>query len=169
MKRFLPLVLVACFVCHGMAEEANGLRVTVQKTLLERDKDRDAFYGWDKVNKALGLKVAAKNISLKELPEGSLEFKIIVKRWGHRNPELFESYVGTEKFPALAKSGETNLVVAKVPMGGWETTSGRKDYVDTVEGYEIVVRHADKETIRIKSTAGFDKLAAKAKPGRLPQ
>src|SRR5829696_7946135 len=109
------LVCAILFATSGLAEEANGLRLTAQKTLLEKDKDRDAFYEWDKVDKALGIRVAAKNVSFKDLPEGTLDYTVIVKRWG-RSPELFESYTGTEKLPAMLKGGETNLIVGKVPM-----------------------------------------------------
>src|SRR5829696_5990000 len=109
------LVCAILFATSGLAEEANGLRLTAQKTLLEKEKDRDAFDQWDKVDKALGIKIAARNVSFKDLPEGALEYIVIVKRWGH-TPEILESYSGTEKFPALIKSAEANMTVGKVPM-----------------------------------------------------
>ncbi len=162
------LIVVGLLMNPGFAEEANGLRLTVQKTLLDKANNRDAFYAWDKVDKALGLKVAAKNISFKDLPEGTLEYVVIVKRWGHR-PELFESYSGSEKLPALAKSGEVNLVIGKVPLGGWETSSNRKEFADTIEGWQVIAKHGGKETIKIVSTAAFEKLLPKAKPGTVPK
>jgi hypothetical protein len=164
MKALLAsLFVVGWLASVGFAEEANGLRLTAQKTLLDKANNRDAFYAWDKVEKALGLKVAAKNISFKELPEGSLEYVVIVKRWGH-TPELFESYSGSEKLPALGKSGEANLIIGKVPIGGWETTSNRKQFVDSIEGWQVIARHDGKETIKLTSTASFEKLLTKAKP-----
>ena len=150
----------------GLAEEANGLRLTAQKTLLEKDKDRDQFYEWDKVEKALGLKVAARNISFKDLPEGTLEYTVIVKRWG-RTPELFESYTGSEKLPALVKGAEANLTIARVPLGGWEIGGNRKQFQDSIEGWQVIAKHGGAETIKITSTAAFEKLLPKAKPGKI--
>jgi hypothetical protein len=149
----------------GLAEEANGLRLTAQKTVLDKETNRDAFDQWDKVDKALGLKVAAVNTSFKDLPEGTLEYTVIVKRWG-RSPELYESYTGTEKFPALIKGADANLVVGKVPMSGYEIGGNRKQFQDSIEGWQVIVKHADKETIKLTSTAAFVKLLPKAKPGK---
>jgi hypothetical protein len=169
MKAFLAAVLVVPWlVIGGLAEEANGLRLTVQKTQLDKQNNKDVFYEWDKVEKALGLKVAARNISFKDLPEGTLEYTVIVKRWG-RTPELYENFSGTEKFPALIKSAEANLVVGKVPLGGWETNSNRKEFMDSIEGYQVIVKHDGKETVKIVSNAAFAKLLPKTKPGKLPK
>jgi hypothetical protein len=163
----LPMVLGLVALCASgqvFAEEKNGLRLTAQKTVLERDKDRDAFYAWDKVDKALGLKVSGKNISFKEMPEGTLEYKVVVRRWGH-SPTLYHSYSGTEKVPPLKTGATFDLVTGKVKMGGWEIGGNRKRYQDTLEGWEIIVKHGGLETIRLTSTAEFAKVSAKAKPG----
>ena len=164
MKSFvLWLAVLGLLINCAWAEEANGLRVTAQKTTLEKDKDRDAFYDWDKVDKALGLKVAAQNVSFKDMPEGTLSFVVIVKRWG-RIPEVFESYSGTVKLPALVKGAEANLTVGKVPLSGYEAGGNRKQFQDTIEGWQIIVKHAGVETIKLTSTGTFEKLQHKAKP-----
>lgn len=165
MKYLLCLISFVCFVTTGWSEEANGLRLTGQKTLLEKSKDRDAFYQWDKVDKALGIKVFARNISIKDFPEGTLDYVVIVKRWGH-TPYVYESYSGSEKLGALLKGAETTLTVAKVPIRGYEIGGNRKQYQDSVEGWRLTVKHEGKETITITSTNSFDKLLARAKPGR---
>ncbi len=170
MKTLLTLVIggLLLFVAVGLAEEANGLRVSAQKTVLERGKDREAFTYWDKVDKALGLKVYGRNISLKDLPEGTLDYIVIVRRWGY-SPARYDSYRGSEKFPALIKGAETNLTVGQVPLGGYEGLSNRKQYQDSIEGWQIIVKHDGKETLKITSTAAFDKLLPKAKPGAKPE
>lgn len=169
MKRLLSIfLLLALLPVASLAEEANGLRVTVQKTLLEKEKNRDQFYTWDKVAKALGLKVNARNISFKDMPEGVLEFNVIVKRWG-RSTEVFESYTGTEKLPLLLKGAEANLVVGKVPIGGWESSGNRKEFQDSIEGWQVKITHDGKETIKITSNQDFEKVAKKATPGKPPK
>jgi hypothetical protein len=163
------LFVVGLIVGTSDAEDANGLRVTVQKTMLERDKNRGSAYeGWDKISKGIGLKVAARNMSFKDMPEGSVEYVIIVQRWG-RMPEVFESYSGTEKLPALLKGTEANLTVGNVPLSGYEAGGNRKQFQDSLEGWQVTVKHADKETIKITSNQDFEKLAKKAKPGKPPK
>ena len=165
-RTFAALLTFLILATSALGEEANGLRVTAQKVLLEKDKDRDAFDQWDKVEKALGLKVVARNVSFKDLPEGTLEYTVIVKRWG-RTPEFFESYSGSEKLPALVKGAETNLTVGKVPMSGYEVGGNRKQFQDTIEGWQVVVKHGATETIKIASTSSFDKLLPKAKAAKV--
>ena len=170
MKAILVVVVSMMFLAANLApaEEANGLRVTAQKTQLEKGKDKDAFYEWDKVEKALGLKVAAKNVSFKDLPEGTIEYTVLVKRWG-QTPDLIHNYSGTEKLAALKAGAEANLIVGKVPLGGWEIGGNRKQFSDSIEGWQIVVKHDGKETIKLTSTGSFEKYLKIAKPGPKPK
>ncbi len=159
------IAMAAFFLGAASGEEANGLRLTAQKVTLEKDKDKDAFDQWDKVKKALGIKVAARNISFKDMPEGTLEYVVIVKRWGQQ-PELLESYTGSEKLPALLKGADVNLTIGKVPMSGYEIGGNRKEFSDSIEGWQVIANHEGKQTVKITSTAAFEKLLTKAKPAR---
>ncbi len=168
MKTFLHAVLgLLMFAAVGFAEEANGLRLTAQKTVLESETSRPGYSSLQRVAKALGLKVNGRNISFKDLPEGTLDYTIIVRRWGY-SPDRYESYTGSEKFAALVKGAETNMTVGEVPLGGYDNLGSRKQYQDTIEGWQIVVKHDGKETFKLTSTAAFDKLLPKAKPGAKP-
>lgn len=155
------------FVATGFADEANGLRVTAQKTVLENESSRQGSSPMQRVEKSLGLKVNGRNISLKDLPEGTLDYTIIVRRWGY-SPDRYESYVGSEKFPALVKGAETNLTVGEVAVRGYDNLGARKQYQDSIEGWQILVKHEGKETIKLTSTAAFQKLLPKAKPAPKP-
>ena len=168
MKTVLPTVLgLLVFVAAALAEEANGLRLTAQKTVLENETSRQG-YSLKKVDKALGLKVNGRNIALKDLPEGTLDYTIIVRRWGY-SPDRYESYTGSEKFSALIKGAETNMTVGEVPLGGYDNLGSRKQYQDSIEGWQIIEKHDGKETIKLTSTAAFEKLLPKAKPGTKPE
>lgn len=158
------LALAATALC-SIAEEANGLRLNVQKTTLERDRDNDAFGAWDQVEKSLGLRVAGKNVSFKDKPEGTIEFAVVVKRWGQQT-ETLEKYAGSEKFPALKPGEETKLTLAKIPLSGYETINNRKQFVDSIEGWRVVVMHEGKATITLRSSSSFDKVLERAKPAR---
>lgn len=146
------------------AEEKNGLRLSAQKTILDREKEHQAFSDLSRVEKELGLKVAAKNTSFKPMPEGTLSYIIIVKRWGQM-PIAYQRYEGTEKLPALKPSEEANLTMGRVKMSGYEGLNKRQTYQDSIEGWQIIVTHAGAETIRIASTGSFDSLNKKAKDG----
>ena len=164
MKRHLSLLLtLLCLTTAGLGEEKNGLRLTAQKTTLERDKDRDGSSYWDRVEKALGLKVSAKNVSMKEMPEGTIDSTVIVKRWGYSPPKI-ERYSSTEKLPPLKPGAEANVVSGKVAIGGYER-GGDKRYQDSIEAWQVIVKHNGTETCKITSTGTFEKLNARAKDG----
>lgn len=168
MKNVITAVILAGFcVCAARGEEANGLRLSIQKTVLERETDRDSFLYWEKVEKALALKVSATNLSFKEKPDGTLSYIVIVKRWGS-SPTRYERFSGTEAFPLLKAGAKSDLKVGKVPLGGYEGGTNRKQYQDTIEGWQVTVKHGDAETIKVTSTASFDKLNAKAKDAVKP-
>lgn len=165
MKTFVPLfaLMSLLLVATGLADEANGLLVTAQKTVLDRTKDRDAFGDWDKVKKALALKVEATNTSMKDMPEGTISCTIIVKRWGY--DMRFEKYSDTQPFPPLKTSAQTRLTIGKVKMSGYETSANRREFQDTIESWQIVVKHNGVETLKMSANAEFDKLVKSAKPG----
>ena len=168
MKAVLVCVagLLVSLLANAFAEEANGLRLTAQKTVLEKDKERGALYSYDTVSKSLGLKVAARNVSFKDLPEGTLDYVVLVKRWGF-SPARIERYTGSEKLPALLKGAEVSLTLANVPLGGYEAGGNRTRYQDSIEGWQVAAKHSGVETIKITSTSGFDALLKKAVPARV--
>ena len=165
MRRYLSALGLMCLlVATSLGDEANGLLLTAQKTVLDRTKDREAFYDWAQVNKALALKVDATNTSLTDMPEGSITCTIVVKRWGH-TPALFEKYTDTQSFPPLRASAEARLTIGKVKMSGYETSANRREFQDSIEGWQIVVKHGGKETLKMTSTSEYDKLVGEAKQG----
>jgi len=157
---FLNLTALTAF-----GDEANGLRLSVQKTTLERGRDNDAFHNWDHVEKALGFRVATKNIAFTAKPEGTIEFAVVVERWGQQT-ETLEKYQGTEKFPALRAGEEISLVLARIPLAGFETMGNHKQFVDRIEGWRVTVQHEGKTTIQMRSSSTIDKVLERAKPGR---
>jgi hypothetical protein len=114
------------------------------------------------VDKALGLRVSAKNISFRDLEEGTVSYTVIVKRWGY-TPTKYDRHSGSEPFPALKVGAEKELKIGKVPIGGYEIGGNRKQFQDSIEGWQVTVKHGEKETIKLTSTASFDKLNEKAK------
>lgn len=164
MKQTTALILALLLLAPGMrAEEKNGLRVSVQKTTLDKEQSRPS-YNMSRVAKELALKITVKNVTFKDIPEGTLDYIVIVRRWG-RMPELYQRYSGTETVPALKAGEEKGLIVGKVKMAGYETLANHKQYQDSLEAWQIAVKQNGVEMIKLDSTGSFEKLNAKAKDG----
>jgi hypothetical protein len=102
MRSFLlsALVFVAATLNHtASAEEKNGLSVTVSKTTLERSDTRNTYYYSDRIDRTQGLKVTVKNVSFKDMPEGEIEWTILVRKY-YSTTVLKHS--GKEKLKPLA-------------------------------------------------------------------
>lgn len=153
------MLLLMALIASGA--EMNGLRITVQKTLIDRARRTDSFSSWDAVAKKLALKVLAVNTTFRDLPEGTINYAIIVKRWGDRiNP--YERFTGTEPFPALLASKQAELVLGDVDLIGYESSSDRRTYQDSIEAWEVTVTHGDQVTLTTNSGGSFDRLKARA-------
>lgn len=156
------VIVTLCMLSLGassQAEDKNGFRITVQKTTLERDDVRGTDIYLDKIDRTLGLKVAIKNISMKEKPESNVEYAIIVSRWGYSTPR-YEKYAGTEKLPALKPQVEQDMTLGKARIGGYAGYANKR-YQDKIEGWQISIKEGATPTI-IQSGANYTRLAEKS-------
>ena len=157
-RRFCPgwlgLALIFGTVAHG--EEKNGLQVSVTKKTLDRADTRANYYYYDRIDRTQGLKVTIKNTTFRPMPEGEIDWTIIVRRYLSGTPEGF---TGTEKLKALKPAESVDMVIGSAQITGW------RDWYDQAKDkmeHQVVVRHGDKEMIRLSSTSGFDALAKRA-------
>ena len=153
------LLLVLSFVVTVRAEDKNGYRVTVQKTTLERDDVRGPDAYDDKIDRTLGLKVAIKNVSMKDKVEATVEYAIIVSRWAY-SPPRYEKYAGSEKLPALKPQESHDLTLGKARIGGY-ANYGNKRYQDKVEAWQITITEGATPTT-LQSGANYTRLAEKS-------
>jgi hypothetical protein len=157
MQTFARLIVVSfvlLLVCQAGAEEKNGLSVTVSKRTLDRSDKQSTFY-YTRYDRTQGYKVIVKNTSLKPMPEGELNWTILVIK---ALSSSSDKYVGTEQIKALRPSESVELLVGAVPIGGYRY---ERDYKDQME-YELVVTHAGKETMRTTSKPAFTAMAKRA-------
>jgi len=160
MKTFLRFLTTAAFALTlasaALAVEKNGLSVVVNKTTLENNDTRGTGYYSDRINRTQGLKALIKNTSFKEMPEGEVVWTILVLRWG---TNTIESFTGTEKLKALKPAATTDMVIGKAETGGYKYYgAAEKDKTE----WQVVVKHAGKETIKLQSTTTFDNLVKRA-------
>ena len=160
MKTILTLVATFLIVCHaGFAKEENGMRVEVTKsTISNDDPDRRGYF--EEVDRTLGLKVQAKNISMKPFDVGELEWIIIIERWGSSTQRL-ERYKGTQKFDPLKPGESINLTVGKSSIEGYKGWGKR--YQDKIEAWRVIIRHVGVDTITVVSGSAFERANSKAK------
>ena len=154
LVRLTAVLLVLLLSHHARAEEKNGLSITVSKRTLDRQDKQSTFY-YTRFDRTQGYKVVVKNTSLKPMPEGELNWTILVIKALSSGTD---KYVGTEQIKALRPAESVELMVGAVPIGGYRY---ERDYKDQME-YEMVVNHAGKEIMRSSSKASFAALAKRA-------
>lgn len=164
--RYGWLVLGLLTFCGGIleAKTENGLSLIAQKVTLDAEKDRGALIGWDKVKRALGLKLEIRNSSFNDFPEGKINYVVIVKKWGF--DDKFERHRGEETLPAMARGQSLSKVIGKVALDGYETGGNRRQFMDTIEAYQVIVTHAGKQTLELTSSNNFKTLNEMAKDAR---
>ena len=103
------------------------------------------------------LTVNAKNSTLRAMPEGQVEWTVLVERvYGG-----VERYSGVETLPPLRSLQAVEVLLGSpIPVGETRTPTGPER--DNVE-YEIVISHNDEETFRTASCANFTRLNSVAK------
>jgi hypothetical protein len=158
--RFLagPLVLAVAVLAlahAGRAEERNGLSVTVAKKTLDR-ADRSSSYYYDRIDRTQGLKVTIKNMTFKELPEGEIDWMILVRQYGSTS---IYKHSGKEKLKALKPAESAELLIGEAQITGWRDWGNQ--WKDKIE-YQVIVMQGGKETFRTASTNSFDILAKRA-------
>lgn len=153
MKTFLcSLLALALPAAIALAEEKNGMNVTVAKTTLEKNERNSTYYSY--TNRTQALKVTVKNTSFKPMPEGEMAWKIVVV--GSYSSTLSS---GLEKINALKPAESQELVIGSAETSARKSSSGRSS--DKIE-YQITVKQGDKEIIKTQTTPGFDALAKRA-------
>ena len=97
---FHLLSFFALIFSTALAMEKDGLRVeVVPKTLSDASAPTSSFHLISEVNQDMALKAAFKNISMKDAPEGTIDYAALVRRWaGNRTSSV---YRGTQKLPAM--------------------------------------------------------------------
>ena len=154
------LVLFFCMVWAGGAfgqEEQNGLQITVSRKTTARDDQRTAYY-LQKMDRTMALHVVVKNVSMKPLPEGRVEYSLLVNKalyYEHKR----ELYTGSEVLPALQPAATADVVLGSAQVNGYrDLFEQRKDKMD----YKVVLVYNGKPMATVTSKEGFDSAAMNA-------
>jgi hypothetical protein len=162
MKPALALLaLLSLTTLLPAVETQNGLQIAVTPKTISRNDARYASYFTDRaINRMMALQIIAKNVSSKAMPEGSVEWKILVLSTSGGST----LYSGREALGPLKTAASAELLVGSAQITGWRDASyQRKDKME----YKIVVNHGGAVTASVVSTPAFESLsmhAAKMQP-----
>ncbi|HEV7868912.1 MAG TPA: hypothetical protein VGO90_14590 [Chthoniobacteraceae bacterium] len=155
----LSRMVLALLATAGLllAEEKNGVQLTVVKKTLDRNDVRGSYYYTDRIDRTQGLKVTIKNVSFKPMPEGEVEWTIVVRKY---YSSVVEGFTGVEKLKALRPADTEQMVMGAAQITGW---AGYYDAAKDKIEYQVIVKQGGAETIRTQSSASFDALAKRAR------
>jgi hypothetical protein len=156
-SRTVAALLVAAFTLTAQAEEKNGLLVSVSKKTLDRNDTKGIYSG--RIDRIQGLMLSVKNTSIRDFPEGEVQWTIVVRK---ALAGGLEKYSGKETLKTLRPSSSAELVLGAAQTGGYRAGYYYTyNYKDKLE-YEVVIVHDGKETLRTSSDANFAALSKRA-------
>jgi hypothetical protein len=161
MKHWLAVMVsmgmvMTVLMAPSRAEEKNGLSVSITKKTLDRADTRMNSYYSDRIDRTQGLKVTVKNVSFKPMPEGEIEWTLLVRKYYSTS---VDKYTGKEPLKALKPAETADLTIGAAQIHGWNY--GNDQVKDKIE-HQIIVTQAGKEVFRTASTSGFEAVAKRA-------
>jgi len=151
--RFLPAVLALALVPSLQAEDKEGLRVTVTKTVLDTDSERFGVRRRREVTfKQTALKVRIQNLRTTEMAESKLTYTVQLDRAGRPKRARDRTRTGSETVPALKSNVSAELIVGAVELRA--ANFAEKDEID---GWKLVFQLADGRTVSFQSQ-GFTEI-----------
>jgi hypothetical protein len=166
MKRYLYAVAFSALAVQlAFAEEKEGVRVEIVPHIVEnRSVGRSSGKLLTPVDKDMSLKAAVKNVSMKDAPEGSIDYVILVKRWTASEQERIARYSGSQKLPPLRPAQQVEIDVGKYHIGGHSHgTSSRHE--DKLAGWKVTVTQGSR-VVEFHTPTTFDALNGKATPSK---
>lgn len=155
--RLSLFTVVLAILCGGaVAADKNGFQYDVQKTVLDKSDTKGYDVNVSNLDRMMGLKVSLKNTTFKEMPAGEISWEILNRKYLSSTIELTS---GTEKLQALKPSEKIELTLGSANVRGYR--DGAVKHVDELE-WQLTIKQAGKEVLRVNSTKGFDLLAKRA-------
>jgi hypothetical protein len=157
LRRFSLAASVLALCLTVQADEKNGVSLNVTKTTLDRADQRPNNYLYStKIDRTEALKATIKNTSFKPMPEGEVQWEILVRK---SLSSVIESTSGKEKLQALKPSEEATITIGGAEVEGWRDSAGQtKDKIE----WQVIVMVDGKEVNRMSSTQAFATLAKRA-------
>jgi hypothetical protein len=154
--------LLSLTVATVFGAEKEGLRVEIiPKVLSDRSALANSAVFKTPVDQDMSLKATFKNISMKDAPEGSIDYIVLVQRWSAETAR-YSSYTGTQKLVPLRFGDPVEVDIGQYHLGGH--LHGLSDrHKDRLAGWKIVVTQGSKK-IEFSTPPNFDQLSKEARP-----
>jgi hypothetical protein len=166
IKNAFPVVLML-FLCAGISDlyavEKGGLRVEIAKRTTG-NKDEETASSLKHVNRTMSLKLDVTNISMKDMPEATIEYVVLIRKyWYSDSGSNLWRYQGTASLKALRTNEQTSILLGDFHIGGWKRGTLASDKnMDRLEAWKVViVRNGEK--LEFVSSPGFDSTNDQAK------
>ena len=150
LGRVIAVVLSIAGIAVGIAEEKNGLAVTVTRKISAKSPAKGSDD--DELFSTHTLSLSAKNTSIRTFPEGTVAWTIL--RRGREDGHV--KYAGSDTLPPLRPVQSTELAFGNIKT--WRMRANDREKFE----YEVVISHDGHETLRITSCPNFATLAAAA-------
>jgi hypothetical protein len=160
MFRKTMMVLAALAVLGSAvirAEDKGGFRVEVSTKTLDRNDGRNDGYTQE-IDRLMTLKLKTTNISMKPALEQSVEYVIIVQRWGASEQARYDRITGTASFAALPPTKDAEVTLGEYRIGGHLHGTSRR-HLDELAGWKLKFIPANLE---FRNTSQFDTLEKRA-------
>ena len=158
------MLVVCLFSLPLVAAEKEGLRVeVVPKLVSEKGAAVNPNTLTTEVSQEMSLKATFKNVSMKDAPESTIDYVVLVQRWTGTEKEDIARYKGTQKLEPLQFGHQAELDIGQYHLGGHlHGTSDR--HKDRLAAWQIVVMQGTKK-IEF-NTPNFATLSQKATAAR---
>jgi hypothetical protein len=114
------------------------------------------------VDRTLSLKVDITNASMRDMPETKAEYIVLIQRWGSEIGSI-ERYEGSAKVDPLLVSRNESVLLGEFHIGGHMHGTSEM-HVDHLLAWKVVIER-DGKKLDFVSTASFDSMNKRAKPG----
>ena len=143
--------LFAATLSPLFAEERGGLLVDVQKISVDRNDKREGHRM--SIDRMMALKIDVRNNSMRELPETTVNYVVLVERWNTETGRI-ERFEGSEKLGKLLGSQGESVTTKEFHIGGhMHGTSDR--HVDHIEAWKVTINR-EGQNIDFVSGSNFD-------------
>ena len=163
--RLLVLSVSLLLATGAHAEDRDGLRVTLTKSVVGRETERFGIHERVQVTtKEVAVKVRVQNLRPAELPESSLKYTLQLERgmgllpargpgggpgsWGGRSGrDGAQTRTGTLKVPALKANASADLDLTTLKLQSANVSSKEEG----IEGWKLVFEIPDGRTVSFQS------------------
>jgi hypothetical protein len=139
------------------AEDKGGFRVEVSTKTLDRNDGKNDGYIRE-IDRLMTLKLKVTNISMKPAFEQSVEYVLLVQRWGDSEQARYDRITGSASLPKLSPTENAEVTLGEYRIGGHLHGTSRR-HLDELAGWKLKFVPAN---VEFRNTSQFDTIEKRA-------